>query len=141
MPVIAQDPSCGVEIVLPEAPAGSSSGVLPTSELLDDNDDEPPIRSRRKRKIVDVGSLSQCLCGQTVSIAQIETGQDVAQCRKAGCETEWVSSRNTGLLAAWLNVVQYHLQCVEMELVPRNWVCVSCLSSRPARVWKRTRKG
>jgi hypothetical protein len=45
-PVIAQDLSFGVKIVLPEASAGSSSGVLPTSELLDDNEDEPPIRSR-----------------------------------------------------------------------------------------------
>jgi hypothetical protein len=36
LPVIAQGLSFGVEIVLPEAPASSSSGVLPTSEL-DDN--------------------------------------------------------------------------------------------------------
>jgi len=54
---------------------------------------------------------------------------------------EWVSSRRVatlpGLLAAWLNVVQYHLQCIEMELVPQNLVFVSCLSSRPARIRKR----
>ena len=69
------------------------------------------------------------------SFNSIDRGRkDVVQCRKAGCETEWVSSCNTGLLvAAWLNVVSITFN-IEMEEVPQNWVCVSCLSSsRPAR--------
>jgi hypothetical protein len=64
-----------------------SSNVSPGSEL---EDDEPLIRPRTKRKAIDLGNLLQCLCGQPVSTAQIQAGSDVAQCKKAGCETEWV---------------------------------------------------
>ncbi|KAF8166039.1 hypothetical protein B0H34DRAFT_649099 [Crassisporium funariophilum] len=30
----------------------------------------------------------------------------VLKCKQAGCETQW-----------------YHLQCVSLEQIPRNWVC------------------
>ena len=46
--------------------------------------------SCRKCKACDVGDLSQCLCGETVSVAQIDAGTEVAQCKKAGCEMGWV---------------------------------------------------
>ena len=46
--------------------------------------------SRRKCKARSIGNLSQCLCGSSVSVAQIEAGIEVAQCKTAGCETKWV---------------------------------------------------
>ncbi|KAF8225676.1 hypothetical protein L208DRAFT_1305365, partial [Tricholoma matsutake] len=33
----------------------------------------------------------------------------VLECKQAGCKTQW-----------------YHLQCVELELEPQNWVCIAC---------------
>jgi len=43
--------------------------------------------SGRKRKARDMGNLSQCLCGDTVSLTQIEASAiEVVQCKKA----EWV---------------------------------------------------
>jgi len=59
--------------------------------------DPPPLtdkntsRSDWKRKACDMGNLSQCLCEDTVSLTQIEASAiEVVQCKKAGCETEWV---------------------------------------------------
>jgi hypothetical protein len=51
------------------------------------------MHSCRKHKACDVGDLSQCLCGETVSVAQIDISTDVAQYKKAGCETGQVKTR------------------------------------------------
>ena len=54
----------------------------------------------------------------------------------------WAGRRTAAQQKSWLwnGMGKNHLQCVEMELIPWNWVCVSYLSSRLARVWKRTKK-
>jgi len=53
--------------------------------------DKNTSRSGRKRKARNMGNLSQCLCEDTVSLTQIEASAiEVVQCKKAGCETEWV---------------------------------------------------
>ncbi|KAF8234715.1 hypothetical protein L208DRAFT_1260489, partial [Tricholoma matsutake] len=52
--------------------------------------------------------LNGCLCGQVL----YSSLNGVLECKQAGCETQW-----------------YHLQCVELELEPRNWVCVTCEAS------------
>ncbi|KAJ6583593.1 hypothetical protein DFH09DRAFT_1436126 [Mycena vulgaris] len=48
--------------------------------------DIPPIefgRGKRKRKARDIGNLSQCLCGDSVS----RSSDDAIQCNRNGCET------------------------------------------------------
>ena len=50
---------------------------------------EPSRRSGRKRKRIELSSLSDCICGITVS-AEDKAAQRVVQCRKKGCETDWV---------------------------------------------------
>ena len=45
---------------------------------------------RRKRKIVDIGGLDDCLCGSKA----VSTADEVIQCRRSGCETVWVSNSN-----------------------------------------------
>ena len=44
-------------------------------------------RERRKRKIVDIGGLDDCLCGYRA----VSTAEGVIQCKRVGCETGWVS--------------------------------------------------
>ncbi|KAF8223058.1 hypothetical protein L208DRAFT_1319003, partial [Tricholoma matsutake] len=48
-------------------------------------------------------ALNGCLCRQVLDSSL----NGVLECKQAGCETQW-----------------YHLQCVELELEPRNWVCI-----------------
>lgn len=45
-------------------------------------------RSTRKRKAIEIGPLSECLCGNTV-IEEERSG--AAKCSRKGCETIWVS--------------------------------------------------
>ncbi|KAF8156524.1 hypothetical protein B0H34DRAFT_709473 [Crassisporium funariophilum] len=47
----------------------------------------------------------------------------VLKCKQAGCETQW-----------------YHLQCVSLEQIPRNWVCEACEASGRRWAGKRLRK-
>jgi hypothetical protein len=106
----------------------------------DEDGDIQNTRSRRKRKARDIGDLSQCLCGETVSPAQIHTGTEIAQCKTAGCETKWVSTfsnRNwTKTIQYHLTYLQYHLACIGMEQVPKTWTCTSCISSGMGRAGK-----
>ena len=44
-------------------------------------------RERRKRRVVDIGGLDDCLC---VSRAE-PTANNVIRCKRVGCETVWVS--------------------------------------------------
>lgn len=83
---------------------------VPASGTCETMEEDIPIcstRSCRKFKAHDMVDLSQCLCGDTVSSAQIDACVDVAQCKKAGCETGWVSadisqSCWTYILSTWL---------------------------------------
>jgi hypothetical protein len=53
-----------------------------------------PMRTRygRARRARDLTVLSECVCGVTVSSDEILEKQAVIQCKKAGCETQWVSN-------------------------------------------------
>ncbi|KAF8219280.1 hypothetical protein L208DRAFT_1341809, partial [Tricholoma matsutake] len=53
-------------------------------------------------------ALNGCLCGSVLN----STMDGVLNCKQASCETQW-----------------YHLQCVELEQEPRNWVCAACEAS------------
>ena len=44
-------------------------------------------RERRKRKVVDIGGLDDCLCGSRAE----PTANNVIRCKRVGCETVWVS--------------------------------------------------
>ncbi|KIJ94880.1 hypothetical protein K443DRAFT_109670, partial [Laccaria amethystina LaAM-08-1] len=46
-----------------------------------------------------------CLC-------EIVADSQSVKCKKLGCETQW-----------------YHLGCVLLDIVPRNWVCEACKAS------------
>ncbi|KAF8805028.1 hypothetical protein BYT27DRAFT_7258615 [Phlegmacium glaucopus] len=74
-----------------------------------------PKRKRVARKLV----LDGCLCGLVLD----GRSGGVVRCNQSGCETQW-----------------YHLQCVDLELEPRNWVCAACEASSGARGGKRGRK-
>ncbi|KAJ7183864.1 hypothetical protein C8R46DRAFT_1186739 [Mycena filopes] len=88
--------------------------------------ESPPIvemgRGKRKRKTVDVGNLSQCLCGN--SVAKNEPGK--IKCNRNDCETKW-----------------YHLLCVDMDsaVSGSHWTCEACASSASGSRPKRIRRG
>ncbi|KDR69496.1 hypothetical protein GALMADRAFT_215158 [Galerina marginata CBS 339.88] len=63
-----------------------------------------PKRKRVQRKL----ALDGCLCGSVLN----GSTSGVLRCKHAGCETQW-----------------YHLECVELELEPRNWACAACEAS------------
>ncbi|KAF8229758.1 hypothetical protein L208DRAFT_1015434, partial [Tricholoma matsutake] len=50
-------------------------------------------------------ALNGCLCRQVLDSSL----NGVLKCKQAGCKTQW-----------------YHLQCVELELEPQNWVWIAC---------------
>jgi hypothetical protein len=55
--------------------------------------DDMSIHAHQKRKTLDWGNLSECLCGLLVSAVQKQAGVDIIQCKKAGCEMEWVHTQ------------------------------------------------
>ncbi|KAF8238072.1 hypothetical protein L208DRAFT_1244161 [Tricholoma matsutake] len=48
------------------------------------------------------------VCGSVLD----STMDGILNCKQAGCKTQW-----------------YHLQCMEFEQEPRNWVCAACEAS------------
>ncbi|KDR65944.1 hypothetical protein GALMADRAFT_81352, partial [Galerina marginata CBS 339.88] len=60
-----------------------------------------------------------CLCGSVLDGSM----DGVLRCKQMGCETEW-----------------YHLDCVKLELAPRNWVCAACEASGSGRGGKRSKR-
>jgi len=93
-------------------------------------------RSGRKRKSCDMGNLSQCLCEDTVSLTQIEASAiKVVQCKKVqsrlrnGMGNAFKLTAEDGPHSQKQFDLQYHLACIGMEQVPRNWTCPSCISS------------
>ncbi|TFK70648.1 hypothetical protein BDN72DRAFT_766098, partial [Pluteus cervinus] len=60
--------------------------------------------------------LSTCLCGERVD--PLSSG--VVQCHRRACETEW-----------------YHVSCLDLEVIPRNWACETCQSSRDGKQVRR----
>jgi hypothetical protein len=39
----------------------------------------------------DFAMLSVCTCGESISDEEVAAHQGIIQCKKAGCETKWVS--------------------------------------------------
>ena len=50
--------------------------------------DSEPTRGGRKQRCRDISGLSRCLCGESVK----PDDGDSIKCRRAGCETVWVSN-------------------------------------------------
>ena len=86
----------------PETPLEQDAQNVPNSEPVNTNHAEPSStpgsgmavdkipgrRERRKRKVVEIGGLNDCLCGSRA----VSTADDVIQCKRVGCETVWVSN-------------------------------------------------
>lgn len=76
------------DIMLPSAPTVSNEGenitlTPPANDMLGDS------RARRIRKTRAL-ILDSCICGNTVTAGEIETGDLVMACKVPGCETVWV---------------------------------------------------
>ncbi|KAF8056161.1 hypothetical protein FPV67DRAFT_1432058 [Lyophyllum atratum] len=76
-------------------------------------------RSKRKRKVIQIHGLSDCECGLQAD----PNADDVVECKRIACETQW-----------------YHLACVELELAPKNWACRTCKASGGGKGAKVARK-
>jgi hypothetical protein len=73
---------------LPVPPMTHVDGLMDNNFVLD----APETRVGRKRKTRDLHSmLVVCTCGQAVTEDEISQARDVIMCRRAGCETGWVS--------------------------------------------------
>ena len=60
-------------------------------------------RGSRKRRGKHPSTLYECDCGEIITESDIERGEGLIECNKAGCETRWVSPwfylwRNGGYL-------------------------------------------
>ncbi|KAF8056026.1 hypothetical protein FPV67DRAFT_686987 [Lyophyllum atratum] len=108
--------SAGVSV---SAEAGRPNTRVELDPAPTENAHEAGLPPRRKRKVRDVGDLSQCLCGETVSAEQ-RAGGAAVECRREACETKW-----------------YHLACTMLEIMPRSYICEACEYSGPARGGKR----
>ena len=76
-------------------------------------------------------ALNGCLCG----IAVDSQSDGVLECKKLGCETQWVrlSIFHTKKVLYHSATFRYHLGCVSLDIVPRNWVCKACEASGTSR--------
>ncbi|KAJ7249334.1 hypothetical protein C8J57DRAFT_1475255, partial [Mycena rebaudengoi] len=61
-----------------------------------------------KRKARDIGDLSQCLCGNSIS----SSDSNAVKCNRNGCETGW-----------------YCLPCTGLHFAVQNWTCLAYASS------------
>lgn len=52
----------------------------------------PKTRSGRVRCARDFAMLSICTCGESITDEEVAAHQGIIQCKKAGCETKWVST-------------------------------------------------
>jgi hypothetical protein len=107
--------------------------TLPTTPTVDPTMDgqftvdAPMTRVGRKWKARDLQSiLVVCTCGQAVSESEISQNANVIKCKRAGCETGWVSQM---ILSEDAKVIQYHLQCVQLEYSINGWMCEACEAS------------
>ncbi|KIM34856.1 hypothetical protein M413DRAFT_79336 [Hebeloma cylindrosporum] len=79
--------------------------------------------NKRKRKVQAIqethSGVDHCLCG----VHATPNSNDAAKCKRNGCETKW-----------------YHLECIQLEQVPKNWVCDACSSSQRGRGGKHARR-
>ena len=52
---------------------------------------EPEGRGSRKRRGKHPTMLYECDCREVISGSEVEHGEGLIECNKAGCETQWVS--------------------------------------------------
>jgi len=52
---------------------------------------EPEGRGSRKRRGKHPTMLYECDCREAISGSEVEHGEGLIECNKAGCETQWVS--------------------------------------------------
>jgi hypothetical protein len=88
----------------------------------------------RKTRIFD---LNACECGHEISSTEIENRDTVMQCKVPGCETVWVSRPQWSSCckrdADEFGPSQYHRECMNYDIVPKNWSCPSCKASTKRR--------
>ena len=89
-------------------------------------------QEHRKCKLVEV-EVDDCLCGLKVN----PKDDGMIQCKWTGCETQWVCEFIFWLSWHWYDwyitysaLVWWHLTCVYLEQVPKDWVCEACVSSK-----------
>ena len=99
----------------------------------EENPDLPTKRKRIRRAM----ELNGCYCGNVLSSSMA----GVVECKRTGCETQWVSRI---LLLIGLNLLhnysQYHLECITDDPISKNWVCDACKASGEGRGGKRSRR-
>ena len=84
-----------------------------------------PTRGGRKRRILDLSGLSECLCGT----GAIEGEAGLITCGASGCETKRVSDMARSGEDV-LTLHQYHLDCVGLERATKAWVCDACKAAK-----------
>jgi hypothetical protein len=93
--LIGEPPAPNNTPTVPEPPTIQPSPPAPCADTFTDNQftfDALETRVGRKRRTRDLHSiLSVCTCGLEVSEEEIVQNKDVILCRRAGCETGWVS--------------------------------------------------
>ena len=93
-----------------------------------------PTKRKRIRRAME---LNGCYCGNVLSSSMA----GVVECKRTGCETQWVSRI---LLFIGLNLLhnysQYHLECITDDPISKNWVCDACKASGEGRGGKRSRR-
>ena len=83
-------------------------------------------------------ALDGCLCGIVVD----SQSDSVLECKKLGCETQWVrlSIFHTKKVLYHSPTFKCHLGCVLFkDIVPQNWVCEACEASGTSRGTKQSR--
>ena len=82
--------------------------------------------------------LDGCLCGSVLDGSM----DGVLRCKQIGCETEWVGGAYLKwYFIYWLTkTIQFHLECINLELAPQNWVCAACEASGSGRGGKRSKR-
>ena len=78
----------GVDIHADSGPLVQTVGMLETvAEVPATNKG----RGSRKRRRKHPNTLYKCDCGENISGSEVEQGEGLVECNKAGCESEWVS--------------------------------------------------
>ena len=66
--------------------------------------------------------VTACVCGSPVE-SESRNNSVAVQCGYVGCETLWVRTFTLWLPRLLLTSPQFHLECLNFEVAPRNWRC------------------
>jgi len=78
----------GVDTHADSGPSVQTVGMLETVTEVPATDEG---RGSRKRRGKHPTTLYECDCGEIISGSEVERGEGLIECNKAGCETRWVS--------------------------------------------------